>query len=137
MIVFAGIAGICLWGLFSLLDNLKEPGLLRTAKGVVVKGCDTLDAHEDAPKLCPSFLCQKALVDRKLLAADARVEITRDSTEDANRIIEGHVVGTEQAFECVVSGVKVLGTDLFSQSPEAVLGTDRFSQRPDSQDSAQ
>ena len=25
MIIVAGIAGICLWGLFNLLDNLKEP----------------------------------------------------------------------------------------------------------------
>jgi hypothetical protein len=107
MIVFAGIAGICLWGLFELLDSLKEPGLLRTARGVVVKGCDRLDAHEDAPKLCPSFLCQKALVDRKLLSSDVRVEVTRDSAHESDRVIEGRVVGTQQAFECVVSGVKV------------------------------
>jgi hypothetical protein len=107
MIVFAGVAGICLWGLASLLENLNEPALLRTTKGIAVKGCSRLDAHEDAPRLCPSFLCQKTLVDRKLASLEDRVEITRDAAEGANRIVAGRFVGTGREFECVVSGVTV------------------------------
>src|SRR5688572_21706402 len=100
MIIFAGIAGICLWGLFSLLDSLQEPGLLRTTKGIAVKGCATLDEHEAAPKLCPSFLCQKALVDRKVVTLEDRVEVTADMTDGADRVITGRLVDKPAEFEC-------------------------------------
>ena len=107
MIIVAGVAGICLWGLFSLLDNLKEPGLLRTTKGIAVKGCSSLDGHADAPKLCPSLLCQKALVDRKLVKLDDPIEIANDATDGASRVITAVISGTTQQFECVVDGVTV------------------------------
>ena len=112
MMIFAGIAGICLWGLSSLLDSLQEPALLRTTKGVAVKGCGTLDDHDDAPKLCPSLLCQKALVDRKLAALDDRVEITADTTDGADRVISGRLVSRAAKFECVVRGVTVIDATL-------------------------
>lgn len=112
MIIFAGIGSICLWGLFSLLDNLKEPGLLRTEKGVIVKGCGTLDAHDEAPRLCPQFLCQKALVDRKLAAITDAVQITADETEGAVRLIEGHLPAKQQSFMCEVRDVQVLSIEL-------------------------
>ena len=117
MIIVAGIAGICLWGLFNLLDNLKEPGLLRTEKGVVVKGCERLDAHENAPRLCPGFLCQKALVDRKLASVTDKVEITGDTPEGVIRFIEGRLTTTQQTFECEVQGVKVLSLEVFEPTP--------------------
>lgn len=113
MIIVAGIAGICLWGLFNLLDNLKEPGVLRTEKGVMVKGCDRLDAHADAPRLCPGFLCQKALVDRKLASVTDKVEILADSPEGTIRLIEGRLSSTNETFECEVQGVKVLSLEVF------------------------
>ena len=119
MIVFAGIAGICLWGLFTLLDNLKEPALLRTAQGIAVKGCSTLDAHADAPKRCPGFLCQKALVDRRLMTLEDRVEITLESTQGADRIIAGTLVGKGQPFECVVRDVTVTKALLVEPAPAA------------------
>lgn len=107
MIVFAGAAGICLWGLVALLDSLQEPGLLRTTKGLAVKGCSSLDEHEDAPKRCPAFLCQKALFDRKLMTLDDRAEITSDVAEGLDRIISGQFVGKPQRFQCLVQGVTV------------------------------
>jgi hypothetical protein len=112
MIIFAGIGGICLWGLFSLLDNLKEPALLRTTKGVAVKGCGDLEAHEDAPKLCPAYLCQKALFDRKLAAADNKAEITNDIADGNDRVIQGRLQNTNETFECVVNGVTVRTAEL-------------------------
>lgn len=106
MIIFAGIAGIAFWGLFQLLDNLREPGLLRTTKAVAVKGCASLDDHEDAPRLCPQFLCQKALIDRKLVPLDARFTVAADDTRDGHRVISGQTA-TGQAFECIVEGLIV------------------------------
>src|SRR5687767_14281880 len=61
--VFTAIAAVCLWGLFSLLDTLREPGLLRTAKAVVVKGCDTPEAQ--TLERCAQLRCQKNLLDQK------------------------------------------------------------------------
>jgi hypothetical protein len=110
--VAAGIAGICLWGLFQLLDNLKEPALLRSSQGIAVKGCSSLDAHADAPRLCPSFLCQKALVDRKLAVVATPVEITSDDTDGALRILEGRLADTDETFECIVEGVAVRSVEI-------------------------
>lgn len=106
MIIFAGIAGIAFWGLFQLLDNLREPALLRTTKAVAVKGCASLDEHEDAPRLCPQYLCQKALIDRKLVPLEARFVISTDDSREGRRVINGDVA-TGQAFECVVEGLMV------------------------------
>lgn len=114
MIIFAGIAGICLWGLSSLLDNLKEPALLRTTKGVAVKGCGTLDAHEDAPRLCPAFLCQKALVDRKLAAVEDSVVVTAETQRGPARLIEGRIGVKSQEFQCEVTGVTVTKLELIA-----------------------
>jgi hypothetical protein len=61
--VVTAIAAVCLWGLFSLLDNLSEPGLLRTEKAVVLKGCDTPETQADA--LCVQLRCQKSLLEQK------------------------------------------------------------------------
>jgi hypothetical protein len=107
MIIFAGIAGICLWGLFSLLDNLREPGLIRTAQGIAVKGCASLDEHPDAAKLCPAFLCQKALVDRKLARVEDRIEIAQDTGVGAQRTLTGRFVDDERRFTCLIAGVTV------------------------------
>ncbi len=107
MIIVAGLAGICFWGLFQLLDNLREPGLLRTTKAVAVKGCASLDDHKDAARLCPQYLCQKALIDRKLVALDAQFAMDTDDTREDQRVIRGTLPSTGQAFECSVTGLKV------------------------------
>jgi hypothetical protein len=116
MIIVAGIAGICLWGLFQLLDNLKKPGLLRTTQSVAVKGCGSLDDHKDAAKLCPQFLCQKALIDKKLVPLDAQFTMSIDETSEGQRIVGGHVANTGQAFECTVAGLKVMDAQLVQEA---------------------
>ena len=119
MIIVAGIAGICFWGLFQLLDNLKEPGLLRTSKAVAVKGCASLDDHKDAARLCPQFLCQKALIDRKLVALDAQFAMSVDEANGGQRIIGGTVTGTGERFECSVEGLKISKVGLIAENGAA------------------
>jgi type III secretory pathway component EscS len=118
MIIVAAIAGICFWGLFQLLDNLKEPALLRSTKGVAVKGCASLEDHKDAARLCPQFLCQKALIERKLVALDSQFAMNVDAARDGARIVSGTVVSTGQAFACNVAGVKVTQAQLIEDSEE-------------------
>jgi hypothetical protein len=112
MIIVAGLAGICFWGLFQLLDNLREPGLLRTTKAVAVKGCASLDDHEDAARLCPQYLCQKALIDRKLVALDAKFAMDTDDTREDQRVIRGTLLSTGQAFACSVTGLQITDAKL-------------------------
>lgn len=71
--LFTAIAGVCLWGLFSLLDTLNEPGLLRTEKAVVIKGCDTPDVQ--SKELCAQLRCQKSLLEQKRVPLRARFEM--------------------------------------------------------------
>lgn len=114
IIIVAGLAGIAFWGLFQLLDNLKEPGLLRTEKAIVVKGCESLDDHEDARKLCPQFLCQKAVLDRRLVPRDAKFTMNVDESVEGQRFVGGAVNATGQTFECIMSGLKVIDAGLIS-----------------------
>jgi len=107
MLIVAGLAGIAFWGLFQLLDNLKEPGLLRTTKAAAVKGCGSLDDHKDAPRLCPQFLCQKALIDRKLAALDSRFDMVAGEGPYPQPVVRGTIVGTGQSFECTLAELKV------------------------------
>jgi hypothetical protein len=107
--VVAGLSAISLWGLFSLLDSLNEPGLLRTDKAAVVKGCDSLDSKE-AREQCPSFFCQKALIDAKIMPLNGHFELTLDeSYEDNERLIEGRVTQGQQVIDvaCELKGTKV------------------------------
>lgn len=114
-------AGLCLWGLFSLLDSLKEPGLLRSAKATVVKGCDSLEP-EAAAQSCPALFCQKALLDTKQLPLAARFEVSVDRRdEDHQRVIGGSAYSGATSgttgdaatwFVCVVAGAKVLDARL-------------------------
>jgi hypothetical protein len=114
MILFCALAAICLWGLFDLLDNLKQPELLRSSKAVVVKGCDAdADASDAASTLCPQLYCQKALLDAKAVALRSRFEITLDKTQDApprTHLVAGLARqrdGSSQPFACLLDGHKV------------------------------
>lgn len=70
--VVAAIAAVCLWGLFSLLDNLNAPGLLRTEKAIVLKGCESpADADRE---LCAQLRCQKILLEQRRVPLRARFE---------------------------------------------------------------
>lgn len=130
MIIFAGISGICLWGLFSLLDNLREPGLLRTPQGIAVKGCEALDAHKDAPRLCPGFLCQKALVDRKLARVEDRLEITGTTGSSTERTVAGRFLDDGRRFTCIVAGAIVTKADV-TRAPLDDRGDADQAARPD------
>jgi hypothetical protein len=116
IIIVAGLAGIAFWGLFQLLDNLKEPGLLRTGKAIVVKGCESVDDHEDARRLCPQLLCQKAVIDRKLVPRDAQFTMNAPESIAGQQFIGGAVNATGETFECIMSGLKVIDAGLIADS---------------------
>lgn len=111
--IVTAAAGLCLWGLFSLLDSLQEPGLLRSAKATAVKGCDSLES-EQAARLCPALFCQKALFDAKLLPLRAHIEIAVERTEaNRERLIVGRTRGGASGdpdlyFTCSLIGAKVV-----------------------------
>lgn len=107
--IFTGVAALCLWGLFSLLDSLNEPGLLRTEKVSVVKGCDPIDSDE-ARQQCPALFCQKALLDAKLAPLDAKFEFTIDRTGSETRLIAGiaRTASDSPHVSCELQGVKVV-----------------------------
>ena len=108
--VVAGLSAISLWGLFSLLDSLNEPGLLRTDKAAVVKGCDSMESQQ-AREECPAFFCQKALIDAKVMPLTGRFELTLDETyEHGERVIEGRVTDGQQTIDvaCELKGMKVV-----------------------------
>jgi hypothetical protein len=112
MILFCGISGICLWGLFNLLDNLQQPDLLRSAKAVIVKGCEPPESP-DAVLLCPQLYCQKALLDMKELSLRTRFKVTIDKTDPAaptaSHLIAGNIIGDAEAgFACLLDHNKVI-----------------------------
>jgi hypothetical protein len=99
-----------LWGLFSLLENLREPELLRSPKAVVVKGCDPIETDE-ARRMCPQLFCQKALLDARVVPAQASFETTLDRGAPRRRLIGGvaRVAGSEAAhYACVLEQGKVV-----------------------------
>jgi hypothetical protein len=116
MILFCGLAGICLWGLFDLLDNLKQPELLRSPKAIVVKGCDP--APDDAAgKLCPQLYCQKAILDAKVVPLRSRFSVTIDKTHagpPGTHLVAGLARlgdGGEQPFACLLDRHKVMASN--------------------------
>ena len=111
LVIFAGLSGIALWGLFSLLGNLREPGLLRTDKTIVVKGCEPMESAQ-ARQLCPQLFCQKFLLDGRRVPLRAIFEVTVD-TAAANEHLIGGVVQTgaadsDQRFVCLLRDNKVM-----------------------------
>jgi hypothetical protein len=107
-IIVAGLCGVALWGLFSMLDNLREPELLRSAKAVVVKGCEPMESAE-AQQLCPQLFCQKFLLDRGALPRNATFNMTVEARGTTRRLVGGRALSaqTEQRFACIVEGRNV------------------------------
>ncbi len=124
--IFTGVAALCLWGLFSLLDSLKEPGLLRTEKATVVKGCDSLDS-EEAREMCPALFCQKALLDAGSvpLRATFRMEIDAP-VEDGGRLLAGvaRTDGEARYFFCEMNALKVIDAQRIGQDEYGQLSAD-------------
>ena len=110
--IVTAVAGLCLWGLFSLLDSLNEPGLLRSTKAVVVKGCDSLDSAE-AQQQCPALLCEKSALDARLAPLNAEFDIRRSEPVPDNLwIVVGRATtpghGAQVLFTCDGSDRKVV-----------------------------
>ncbi len=109
--IFAGIFGVALSGLFSLLDNLSEPELLRSKKAVIVKGCDPIEG-EDAARLCPQLFCQKFLLDSRAVELRSRFEVTVDQRSGTDHFIGGIArpfpaaqnASRAQSFACLIQG---------------------------------
>jgi hypothetical protein len=110
LVIFAALFGIALWGLFSLLDNLREPELLRSTKAVVVKGCDPIETAQ-ARQLCPQLFCQKFLLEKRGLPLRSVFNVTVDAKSGSEQLIGGVVktgaADSDQRFACLLRGQKV------------------------------
>jgi len=108
--IVTAIAALCLWGLFSLLDSLQKPALLRSAKTVIVKGCESLDSAETREQ-CPALFCQKALLDAKLVPRPAHFEVTTKQARNDGWLIAGTAKAPSASaplnFSCEVIGTQV------------------------------
>jgi hypothetical protein len=108
--IFAALSGIALWGLFSLLDNLREPELLRSTKAIIVKGCDPLESAQ-AQQVCPQLYCQKFLLERRGLPLRSVFNVTVDSKAGNEQLIGGVVqtgsADTDQRFACLLRDRKI------------------------------
>jgi len=110
LVIFAAISGIALWGLFSLLDTLREPELLRSTKMIVVKGCDPIESAQ-AQQLCPQLFCQKFLLEGRRLPLRSVFKVTVDTTAGNEHLIGGIVqtgsADSDQRFACILRDHKV------------------------------
>lgn len=108
--VFAGLTAVALWGLFSLLENLRLPALLRSSQAVIVKGCDPIESDE-ARTLCPQFFCQKALLDAQTFPLKTTFETTVDRRAANQHLIGGRAhtdAASASEFACLLQDAKVV-----------------------------
>jgi hypothetical protein len=112
LVIFAVVSGIALWGLFSLLDTLREPQLLRTEKMIVVKGCDPMESAQ-ARQLCPQLFCQKYLLDNRGLPLRSMFKVTVDKRAGREQLIGGVLetgaADSDRRFACILHDNKVAG----------------------------
>ncbi|HKQ16848.1 MAG TPA: hypothetical protein VJT80_25755 [Steroidobacteraceae bacterium] len=112
LVIFAAVSGIALWGLFALLDTLREPELLRSAKAIVVKGCEPIES-EHARQLCPQLFCQKFLLEKRGLPLRSIFKVTVDKRAGREQLIGGALqtggADSGQRFACVLHDDKVAG----------------------------
>jgi hypothetical protein len=105
LLIFATLSGIALWGLFSLLENLREPELLRSTKAIVVKGCDPIESAQ-AQQVCPQLFCQKFLLEKRGLPLRSVFNVTVDTRADNEHLIGGTVqtgaADTDLRFACLL-----------------------------------
>lgn len=112
--IFAALFGIALWGLFALLGNLREPQLLRSAKSIVVKGCEPMES-EQARTLCPQLFCQKFLLDTGGVPRRSVFTVTVDTRSGREHTIGGVV--QNQRFTCTLQDGKVIDAQLVHGNP--------------------
>ena len=112
-VIFAALPWIALWGLFSLLENLREPELLRSTKAIVVKGCDPIETSE-AQQLCPQLFCQKFLLDGRTLPLRSvfKTIVSAAALKNGIEQLIGGIVQTgaadsDQRFVCILRDQKV------------------------------
>ncbi len=114
-------AALCLWALYSLLSSLKEPGLLRSETAAALKGCEELDdAHTQ--RACIPLLCEKALLDAKLVPWNARFEVHTNRVSPADirfEVVGGTVDATNKpgmsSFGCLLERNRVTLRDVFDK----------------------
>jgi hypothetical protein len=110
LVIFTALLGLALWALFSLLDALNEPALLRAENTVVVKGCDPIESPE-AARLCPQLFCQKFLLDARALPHRSSFRVTVDTKSSADHLVggvAGDQAASERHFACVLRDNKVM-----------------------------
>ena len=116
-VIVTAVAGVSLWGLFSLLDTLREPALLRAEKTTVIKGCEMLDS-EETRAVCPQLFCQKAVIEAKLVSYKTRFAVTVDKEDGAGtRLIGGHAGNNPSTsptahFACLFDDSKIVDVEL-------------------------
>jgi hypothetical protein len=124
LVIFTALLGLALWALFSLLDTLNEPELLRSEQAVVVKGCDTIESPQ-AVRLCPQLFCQKFLLDARLLPHRSPFQVTVDTRSPVDHLVGGvaGASGSEQHFACVLRDNKVTAGRLLDAAELDELAT--------------
>ena len=123
--IVMSLSAVALWGLFSLLDNLREPELLRSSQAVILKGCEPIES-DDAVRLCPQLLCQKALIDSKAVGWQSGFEITLDRRAGQQHLVGGIARAPQVAetyFACVLQGLRVTTARLSDATELAALAT--------------
>jgi hypothetical protein len=121
LVIVTAAAGVALWGLFSLLDTLREPGLLRTDKSTAIKGCELLDSAETRT-VCPQLFCQKAVIEARLVSYKTRFAVTVDKEDgEGNRLIGGTMSGRAPddpaaCFACVLENSRVVAVKVTSRA---------------------
>jgi hypothetical protein len=127
LVIFAALFGIALWGLFALLDNLREPQLLRSDKSIVVKGCESPESAQ-AQSLCPQLFCQKFLLEGRGVPLRSVFKVTVD-TRAGNEHLIGGVVQTggsadsDRRFACTLRDSKVTAGKLVDGAHLDALAT--------------
>lgn len=105
-------ASVCLWGLFSLLDTLGDPGVLRAASNSEIKGCELLN-NDETRAVCPQLFCQRAVIDTKQVSYKSRFAVTIDKEDGTVRLIGGDVsnkapTDPTSSFACLVKGTRIV-----------------------------
>ena len=116
-VIISAVAGVSLWGLFALLDTLREPALLRAEKATTIKGCEVLDS-EETRAVCPQLFCQKAVIEAKLVSYKTRFAVTVDKEDDeGTRLIGGNAGNNPSTnptarFACLFDESKIVAVKL-------------------------
>jgi hypothetical protein len=124
--IVLSLSGVALWGLLSLLENLRAPELLRSPRAVVVKGCDPIES-DDARRMCPQLFCQKALLDARLLPPKSSFTTTIDRRVRKQQLVGGvaRVAGSHPAsYACVLERGKIVSARLVDDAELQALASE-------------